>query len=418
MSEITGLLERKGELFGEIEKLHTKVTAENRDFTAEEDKAWADLNKEYDAVNGKLERAQRVDKIAKDAVLKKSNRARLGDGDKPAQRWIDRESGAELRCYGKGSGSMTDDAIRDAGGEDRFPGLTIGQMCAAMTRDASERSEVAKRAMGEGTDSAGGFTVPDITSAKFFDQLRKQSTVLDSGAQVINLESKQTTIARIAADAAGGWRAENAAVDVADATLSGLVLTPEVYGVVVKVSHELAQDSVNIAQVLDRMFAASFAEEIDRVALIGSGASNEPTGIVGLGINDFDTSGALVPYDDLVDASKLILDDSGRVPDTAIMAPSEWSTIQKATGSGDGQPLQPPPALSGMNMRVTAALAGEGKLFMGGFEEVVIGLRKRLTVQRLDERFADNMQFGFLAYMRLDIGVARANGLGMISGIT
>ena len=54
---------------------------------------------------------------------------------------------------------------------------------------------------------------------------------------------------------------------------------------------------------------------------------------------------------------------------------------------------------------------------MGGFEQVLIGMRIELNVRVLSERFADKAQVGFWVWHRLDVALLHAEALGRVVGI-
>jgi HK97 family phage major capsid protein len=147
--------------------------------------------------------------------------------------------------------------------------LTFGGFCRAMIHGA--RTEAEKRALAEGTDSAGGYTVPDVLMARLIDKLRSKATVMNAGAVTVPLTSDNNSIAKLATDPQANWRAENAEVSGSDPTFTRIQFLPKTLAVIVKASRELLQDSLNAEGALFNAFAQSMALEIDRVALMGSG---------------------------------------------------------------------------------------------------------------------------------------------------
>ena len=57
--------------------------------------------------------------------------------------------------------------------------LSLGGVMRSMV--TGPRNDMEKRALSEGTDSAGGYTVPSVVSKEFYDALRPASTVLQVG---------------------------------------------------------------------------------------------------------------------------------------------------------------------------------------------------------------------------------------------
>lgn len=110
----------------------------------------------------------------------------------------------------------------------------------------------------------------------------------------------------------------------------------------VKVSRELLEDSLNIetARFLD-LLATSLAQELDRVAMLGSGVAPEPCGVanfLALTANSF-AGGALTGYGPLIQARTALRTANSDVS-AYIMSPRD--ECQLAGLSHGLHPLQHP----------------------------------------------------------------------------
>ena len=307
-------------------------------------------------------------------------------------------------------------------------GFGFGQFVAAMVR-GTDSPEI-RNALSEGTDSAGGYTVPRHLMAEIIDRMRSKTTVIQAGALTVPLEGQTTTIARLSSDPAAGWRVENALVAESDPTFEAVTFTARSLAVLVKVSRELLDDSVNIDVALASAFAGAMAVEADRVALFGSGTAPEPRGVFNTAnVNSVSmgTNGAQIAnYGKLLDCIYELKADNAADPTAQIMNPRTWRTIQ---GFADttGQPLQPPPALSSLPQLVSTTVpvnqvqgssgAVCSPIIVGDFSQLFIGVRQELRIEVLRERFADNLQYGFLAHMRMDVAVAHPESFCKLVGI-
>ena len=94
----------------------------------------------------------------------------------------------------------------------------------------------------------------------------------------------------------------------------------------------------------------------------------------------------------------------------------------------DNQPLVPPPFLSGLRQLVSNQLpntltqgsnSDNSEIYVGDFSQLLIGVRPSIgvQVQRLTERFADNMQIGLLAYLRADIQLMHPQAFVVVTGV-
>jgi HK97 family phage major capsid protein len=143
-----------------------------------------------------------------------------------------------------------------------------------------------KNALSEGTDAAGGYSVPDYLSSEIIDNARAKSHVISAGAKTVSLATEKTMITKIASDPTVAWRLENAAIAESEPTFAGIQFQARSLAVLVKVSRELLEDSLNIGEALNMALAGAIGAELDRVCLMGTGVAPQPTGILNTaGIN-------------------------------------------------------------------------------------------------------------------------------------
>ncbi len=310
-----------------------------------------------------------------------------------------------------------------ARGAEGYDGLSLGRYLRSMAIGAKTDTE--RRALSEGTDSSGGFTVPTILSSELIDALRAASVVQAAGAQTVPLTSDTQSIAKVSADPTPAFRNEAAAVAESDPTFSSVTFTPRSLMVMVKCSRELLDDSLNIGSALPNMITAAMAAEMDRVALEGTGVAPQPTGLrLQSGIGNTALNGALASYALLLGAQTGILTANGGPVNAIIAHPRDAGTLAGLTDT-TGQPLNVPPAIAGVPMLTTSSIqvdAGSGNdesnIYVGNFTNLMIGVRNEVRVEVLRERFADTHQYAFVAHMRFDITVSQAASFHKISGIT
>ncbi len=301
--------------------------------------------------------------------------------------------------------------------------LTIGAFLRSMVTGA--KTDLEKRALAEGTDSAGGYSVPDIVLSRFIDRLRAATVTIRAGAKTVPLTSDKTTIARIATDPAAGWRLENAAVDIVDNTYEGVVFIPRSLAVMVKVSRELVEDSVNIEDMLTAALLGGLSRELDRVALIGTGTPPEPRGIsTTTNVGSVAAAGALANYDKIIDAMYECWVDNSPVVNVAIMHPRTLATLAKLKETTTNAPLEKPevlravPFMQTTSLSITEAPGTASRIILGDFSKLMIGIRTQLRIEVLRELYAANLQYGFLAHLRADIGLEHPESFAMVTGIT
>lgn len=300
--------------------------------------------------------------------------------------------------------------------------LTPGAFLRALT--AGPKTDAERRALAGGTDAAGGYTVPTITSSELIDLARAEMVLSQAGARTVPLDSDQNVIAKLASDPQPAWRVENAAVNESDPTFSAVTLAPKSIAVMIRASVELMSDSLNLEAELPRILARAMAVEIDRAGLVGSGSGAEPQGIVnysGLTANTF--AGGAINYAALLNARGALHGANERLG-AIVMASRDENSLAGLTAT-DGQPLVMPRALEGVQMLHTTAIPTDGgsgsdesQAIAGDFSQLLIGIRSTIGVEILRERFMDNLQFGLIAHARVDFAAARPTAFTVLDAIT
>jgi HK97 family phage major capsid protein/HK97 family phage prohead protease len=334
---------------------------------------------------------------------------------------------AEVRVLGRGDSfrSWVEERTRHP---KEYGTLRLGDCLRAMV--TGPRTELEKRVLAEGTDSAGGFSVPDILMARWIDRLRNALVIVQAGAQTVPLTSDVVKIARLASDPTAAWRSENAAVAESDPAFEAVTFTPRSLDVFFKTSRELLEDSINIGEMLEAALVRSFAVEVDRVCLFGTGTPPQPRGLrTTTNVNEVSqgTNGAaLTSYDPILDLLALLWADNVTMVDTAIMAPRTLATIAKLKEATTNAPLARPSVLAPWRFLQTAnvsiaetqgSASNASTLFMGDWTQMLLGIRTEMTVEVARELFRGTYQYGFFGHLRMDVQVTHPESFGRLIGI-
>jgi HK97 family phage major capsid protein/HK97 family phage prohead protease len=309
-----------------------------------------------------------------------------------------------------------------------FAHVRLGDALRALV--TGPHNELERRVLSEGTDSAGGYTVPDILMAQWLDKLRAALVVVQAGATTVPLSSDVTKLARLITDPTAAWRAENAAVAESDPAFDAVTFAPKSLDVFTKVSRELLEDSLNASEMIENSLIRSFAVEVDRVALHGTGTAPQPRGlrnIVGLNELSQGTNGAtLTSYDPILDLLALLWSDNVTAVNTAVMAPRTLTTISKFKEATTNAPLARPAVLAGWQFLMTANMpitetqgsaSNASTIFIGNWAELYLGFRTQMNVEVARELFRANYQHAFFAHLRMDVQVAHVDSFGRLIGI-
>jgi HK97 family phage major capsid protein len=372
-----------------------------------------------------------------DTIEGKANRPRLGGtGDEArtpadAEKWMDVKSKTLVPVLDHKHSlaaiePKTKEKIPSMGRVLR--GLVLGGRA-----DDSRELEEERKALNIGSGPAGGYTVSGMLASEWIDLLRSEMVLSRAGARTVPMTTNNLTLAKLTGDPTVTWHAENAALTDSEATLGAVTMTAKTAVCLVKLSLELAQDSLNIEQILQSSIVAAMAQAIDSAGLVGvtSNAGSAPasgTGIMNLtGRNSVTAIGAPTNWDFLADGMyELIVDN---VPMDAIGAmvahPALWKKMAKLkTGiASDNTPLMAPPEVARLPKLWTTAAPLTGgttaKAMIANWRDLLFGVRKEIDVRVLQETFmGSNLQIAVLAYARCDWAATRAQSFCSLEGIT
>lgn len=174
--------------------------------------------------------------------------------------------------------------------------------------------DVLKRDLTVGTATAGGNTVStDLLAGSFIDLLRARAVMMQLGTSLTDLNGN-IAIPRMTGGATAYWVAESGAPTESQQAFDQISLTPKTVGAFTDISRKLMlQSSMDIEALVRSDLATVLALEIDRAAINGSGASNQPTGILntsGIGAVAGGTNGLAPAWSHIVDLETEVAQDN------------------------------------------------------------------------------------------------------------
>jgi HK97 family phage major capsid protein len=219
----------------------------------------------------------------------------------------------------------------------------------------------------------------------------------------------------------------NAAVDNADPTISEVVLQAFLYtSKIVRVPNQLLQDSAfDIESELARMLGIRLGRILNTHGTKGTGSS-QPRGVITAVLADttpvIPASATALAYADLVKLEHAVDPANRRQPKTAWMFHDKILEVLKKLVDSDGRPLWAPgitvgapdkllnyPWFINQDMDSTLAEDNESVLF-GDFSKYVIRRALNPVLMRLNERYAEYFQTGFVMFERWDSDLVDAGG--------
>ncbi|MCR4883516.1 MAG: phage major capsid protein [Clostridiales bacterium] len=270
-----------------------------------------------------------------------------------------------------------------------------------------------QNALQIGTDSEGGYLVPDEYERTLVQGLEEEN-VLRSLCTVIQTSSGDRKIPIVASHSTASWVDEEGTIPDSDDSFGQISIGAHKVATMIKVSDELLQDSVfNIENYIAYEFARRIGAAEEEAFITGNG-TGKPTGLLhatngaGTGVTTAGTAIAADELFDLVHSIKSVY----RKKAVFLLNDSTLKAIRKLK-DGQGQYLWQPGIKEGqpdtlLNYKLVTSpfmpeiSAGNKVILFGDFKSYWIADRQGRSFQRLNELFAVTGQIGFRATQRVD----------------
>lgn len=177
------------------------------------------------------------------------------------------------------------------------PGDAAAQRAAAFERECSEATsaklgkqargfmvptEVQRRDLNVTTATAGGNLVAtELLGGSFIDALRNAMVIDKMGTRMLTGLVGNIAIPRLSGTGTAYWVAENTAPTESDQTIAQVTMSPKTVGAFTDISRRLLlQSSIDVEAMVQNDLATILGLAIQQAAINGSGASNQPSGIL------------------------------------------------------------------------------------------------------------------------------------------
>jgi HK97 family phage major capsid protein len=269
-------------------------------------------------------------------------------------------------------------------------------------------------ALQVGTDSEGGYLVPDEFERTLVQSLEEEN-IFRKLAKIIQTSSGDRKIPVVTTHGSASWLDEEELYPDSDEVFGQTSIGAYKLGTFIKVSDELLSDSVfDLQNYISTEFARRIGSKEEEAFFVGDG-SGKPTGIFAatggaqLGVT---TAGATaITVDEVIDLF-YSLKSPYRKKAVFVMNDATVKTIRKLK-DGQGQYLWQPSLTAGTpdmilnrpvytSAYIPAIEAGAKSIAFGDFGYYWIADRQRRAFKRLNELFATTGQVGFMATQRVD----------------
>jgi HK97 family phage major capsid protein len=391
------LREKRAALVNEMNYIVAAAQTEGRSLNAEENQKFDAIENDVRALGDSVEKIERAEQMKKEIAAGREARAEQKEITK-------HEAFSKYLRHGLGALNNEERAAVEQRGTD--PQLTT-------------------------PGSAGGFLVPEDFS-NILDVASKFTGEVERLAQVLNTQSGATLPYPKVDDTSvvGAILSEGSADVVSDMTFASLNLGAYTYSSkIVKVSYQLLQDA---AFDLDAFLVNTLGERIARGQnahfTTGTGSS-QPQGLITAGSSALTTASATaITADEILTLIHSVDKSYRNSASFALMgADSTAAAIRKlGVGSSNDFPVFIPGMAMGEPDRVfgvpfyvnndMAAIATENKpLVAADFSKYVVRNAGGVQMLRLNERYADALLVGFIAYKRSDAGAINGAAIKYIT---
>ena len=212
---------------------------------------------------------------------------------------------------------------------------------AVIFKDFATLSEL--KALGETTNTAGGYLVPPEFRAQLIEELPK-ITVMRQVATIIPVNAPSGNLPKVTAKPTVTIGSENTVITETSATFGELTWQLQRLNALIPMSRELVADAkVDIVSLIRRWFAEAIAQKEDELFTNGTG-TGEPEGfrvntvnIATIALGDATNGGATPTYDNIVDLIASVQPQYRRR--CVFMTSPKGESILMKIKDGQGRPL-------------------------------------------------------------------------------
>lgn len=265
-----------------------------------------------------------------------------------------------------------------------------------------------------GTDSEGGFLVPDDYETTLVEALEEEN-IFRKLAHVISTSSGDRKIPVVASKGSASWVDEEGTIPDSDDAFSQVSIGAYKLGTLIKVSNELLNDNVfNLESYISKEFARRIGAKEEDAFFNGNG-TGKPVGIFnatgGAEVGVTAASATAITADEIIDLF-YSLKASYRKKAVWILNDATIKTIRKLKDNNGNYLWQPaltagtPDTILGRpvytSSYVPTIAAGAKTIAFGDFSYYWIADRAGRNFKKLSELYAANDQTGFVATQRVD----------------
>jgi len=410
---IREMQEKRERLVAEASALLDRAESESRDLTGDEDAKFEALHEEADLLLKMADRRQKQDQIEKRDVEREERqrleRARLAGKDSPDQR---------VKVYKR----AFDKWSRGGHGLLNHEERTALEMGFSAIEDLGEQGQQAigreLRVMGttSGGSPFGGYMIPEDFQRNIETAMLDYNGVLETNLETIRTSTGADLPWPTSNDTTqkGELLAEGDAAAEQDVVMGRVVFGAYTYSSkIVKVQRQLLQDGAfNLGNYLSERFGERLGRITAEHMVTGTGSS-QPRGCVTAATDSTVNLTAAGPtYDELIDLQHSV-GRAYRRRGHWLMADATLKLLRKLKDDQSnpiwnaGVAGAEPATILGRPYAIEDEMPAHGttnneSILFGDFSRYKRRVVQNMILLRLEERYAEYLQVGFLAYLRMD----------------
>jgi len=314
------------------------------------------------------------------------------------------------------SAPLTGKPMKPAGAEDEQTGVKAKVYQKNFWNAMRQKTPMPEvmNALQVGTDSEGGYLVPDEFEHTLVEALEEEN-IFRKLAHTITTSSGERKIPVVATKGTASWVDEEGQIQESDDAFSQVSIGAYKLGTLIKVSNELLHDSVfNLEQYISKEFARRIGTKEEDAFFNGDG-DGKPTGIFnstgGAQVGVTAASTSAITADEVIDLF-YSLGAPYRKKAVWVLNDATVKSIRKLKDGNGNYLWQPaltsgtPDMLLGRPVYTSSAVptieAGAKVLAFGDFGYYWIADRQGRVFKKLSELYAVTDQTGFVATQRVD----------------
>jgi HK97 family phage major capsid protein len=410
MATLQALIERRANTWQQMQEIAARAETENRDLTGEERQAWDRAETDITGVEEDIQRLEKFgNRAAEMAKVDRSDLVKIIDAD-------DATDGTRDDRYTKAFAQYIRKGVAEMGAEH-----------VNVLRSGFRTGKDFQNALGVGTSSAGGYTVPPGYREELIQTLKLYGGMLTRG-QELRTEAGQDLVWPTLDDTGnvGAILSENTQMTQQDVVFGTQTLSAYMYtSKLVLVSYQLLNDAfTDVDALLRGLLATRLGRIWNQHFTTGTGTS-QPQGIVtGASVGKTGLTGQTltVIYDDLIDLITSVDPAYLNGSEEFMLSNASLAVVRKLKDT-QGHPLWQPsiqvgvpntlvgyPVVINQDMPVMGANAKS--VLFGNFTEAYLRrIVNDVQIVRLNERYADFLQVGFFGFARAGGTVQRTGAV-------